>query len=175
VFDGQAGLHQNRFRDYDPAVGGYPQSDPIGLAGGSRSTYAYGNGNSLSRTDPTGQSAVAIPVGVVVAVGVAACYIVPNCWQGLEDAANALLNPPLSDPMFSKALPPGYWPGDKGAEEWGRRHGIGADAGRRRFHKAKQGCPGSKPTDVFGVNPDTGAVVDPEGEVIDNLGEVNAK
>ena len=31
VFDGQAGLHANVFRDYDPAVGRYPQSDPIGL------------------------------------------------------------------------------------------------------------------------------------------------
>jgi RHS repeat-associated protein len=34
VFDGQAGLHQNGFRDYDPATGGYVESDPIGLAAG---------------------------------------------------------------------------------------------------------------------------------------------
>jgi len=30
VFDGQAGLHQNGFRDYDPAVGRYAEADPIG-------------------------------------------------------------------------------------------------------------------------------------------------
>jgi RHS repeat-associated protein len=29
VFDGQAGLHQNYFRDYDPAIGRYVESDPI--------------------------------------------------------------------------------------------------------------------------------------------------
>jgi RHS repeat-associated protein len=33
IFDGQAGLHLNGFRDYDPAIGGYPESDPIGLMG----------------------------------------------------------------------------------------------------------------------------------------------
>jgi len=53
VFDGQAGLHQNGFRDFDPAVGRYAESDPIGLVGGIN-TYAYGNGNSLSNTDPSG-------------------------------------------------------------------------------------------------------------------------
>jgi len=29
VFDCQAGLHQNSFRDYDPAIGRYIESDPI--------------------------------------------------------------------------------------------------------------------------------------------------
>jgi RHS repeat-associated protein len=30
-----AGLHYNYFRDHDPAVGRYVESDPIGLEGGS--------------------------------------------------------------------------------------------------------------------------------------------
>lgn len=46
--------HQNYARDYDPQVGRYVESDPIGLAGGGYSTYAYGNGNPLSNVDPTG-------------------------------------------------------------------------------------------------------------------------
>jgi RHS repeat-associated protein len=35
----ETGLFYNYFRNYDPQVGGYLESDPIGLAGGSYSTY----------------------------------------------------------------------------------------------------------------------------------------
>jgi RHS repeat-associated protein len=55
VFDGQAGLHANGYRDcYDPAIGRYCEPDPIGLMGGSYSTYAYVNGNPISYIDPFG-------------------------------------------------------------------------------------------------------------------------
>jgi hypothetical protein len=72
-------------------------------------------------------------------------------------------------------LPPGYWPADTGAAEWGRRTGVGAREGKGRFHGIKQGCPGSKATDVFGVDPKTGDVVDPTGEVVGNLDDVKSK
>jgi len=50
----------NYERDYDSATGRYIESDPIGLAGGSYSTYAYANGNPVSQIDPLGEAG-AIP------------------------------------------------------------------------------------------------------------------
>lgn len=52
-YDAVAGLHYNYFRDYDPAVGRYVESDPIGLAGGLN-TYGYVNANPVALSDPTG-------------------------------------------------------------------------------------------------------------------------
>jgi RHS repeat-associated protein len=53
IFDGQAGLHQNWMRDFDPATGRYAQSDPIGLNGGVN-TYAYVGGYPTRWIDPSG-------------------------------------------------------------------------------------------------------------------------
>lgn len=63
VFDGQTGLHQNYFRDYDPATGRYVESDPIGLAGGSYSTYAYVGGNPITNWDPSGTGPIGTAIG----------------------------------------------------------------------------------------------------------------
>jgi RHS repeat-associated protein len=50
----ESGLNYNYFRDYDPQVGRYVESDPLGLQGGSYSTYAYTDGDPISELDPLG-------------------------------------------------------------------------------------------------------------------------
>jgi RHS repeat-associated protein len=46
--------HYNYFRDYDPSLGRYIESDPIGLKGGL-STFLYVFGRPLFAIDPKGQ------------------------------------------------------------------------------------------------------------------------
>jgi len=52
-FDGESGLHYNYFRDYDPSLGRYIQSDPIGLEGGLN-TYGYVDGGPTRSVDLLG-------------------------------------------------------------------------------------------------------------------------
>jgi len=52
-FDAETGLHYNYFRDYDPSIGRYLQSDPVGLRGGP-STFLYVGANPLYWIDPMG-------------------------------------------------------------------------------------------------------------------------
>ena len=49
-YDQETGTHYNYFRDYDPSIGRYVQSDPVGLNGGTN-TYLYANANSLVEKD----------------------------------------------------------------------------------------------------------------------------
>lgn len=51
--DEATGLHYNYFRDYDPTIGRYIQSDPIGLNGGIN-TYGYVGGNPVIYIDGYG-------------------------------------------------------------------------------------------------------------------------
>ena len=52
-YDAETGTHYNYFRDYDPGIGRYLQSDPIGLGGGV-ATFSYSGEDPLRRVDPSG-------------------------------------------------------------------------------------------------------------------------
>ena len=67
-YDTETNLAYNVNRDYDPSIGRYIQSDPIGLAGGIN-TYTYVGGNPLSRIDPDGLSVATIGGGLILLGG----------------------------------------------------------------------------------------------------------
>jgi RHS repeat-associated protein len=74
----------NYSRDYDPQVGRYIESDPIGLAGRSYSTYLYASGSPISVADPLGLYGVAasagfhLPISPGIAVGPAVSSSIDN-------------------------------------------------------------------------------------------------
>lgn len=51
--DKETNTHYNYYRDYDPSIGRYVESDPIGLDAGIN-TYAYVENNPLGFADPLG-------------------------------------------------------------------------------------------------------------------------
>jgi RHS repeat-associated protein len=52
--DKETNTNYNVNRDYDPAIGRYIESDPIGLDGDSLSTYIYVLNNAIGMSDPLG-------------------------------------------------------------------------------------------------------------------------
>ncbi len=99
-FDQETNLHYNYFRDYDPSIGRYITSDPIGLAGGLN-TYAYALQNPVFYTDPTGEAVPAV---------IAACAANPACANGVRAAIGGVIGgfsaavSALSDPCFDGDL-----------------------------------------------------------------------
>ena len=94
-YDQETTLNYNYRRDYDPSVGRYVESDPIGLKGGSYSTYTYVRDNPISATDPLGL-AVNFKACVVACIGAFA----PLCLRpavAYSVCALCLLLPPPAD------------------------------------------------------------------------------
>ena len=55
-FDAESGLYYYRARYYDPALGMFIQSDPIGFAAGDLNIYAYVGNDPANWSDPSGYS-----------------------------------------------------------------------------------------------------------------------
>ena len=70
----------NYFRDYDPSIGRYIESDPIGLRGGIN-TFAYVHA-PLGKADPKGLAAIAL-------APLASCG--PPCWAAMGIVAGSML------------------------------------------------------------------------------------
>ena len=103
-YDQETGLHYNGFRYYHPGMGQYVQPDPIGLRGGSFSTYAYVNGNPLRYADSTGESAATVAACVVVATSAYFVYKY-NKFVKCVEKCSVCPNNPQGDPNISCGAP----------------------------------------------------------------------
>jgi RHS repeat-associated protein len=104
-FDQETGSFYNWMRDYDPSLGRYVQSDPIGLEGGIN-TFVYARANPLMYTDPRGEAWI-LPAIVIGGVVVGAAIIInnskpkPKADGGFSGAAN--------DSEYDRTCPPDNW------------------------------------------------------------------
>ena len=164
LYDSETNLHYNGYRDYDPQVGRYTESDPVGLSGGIN-TYGYVGANPIRNTDPRGLNPVAgataggeigtaIFPGVGTVVGVIAGAGV-GWWIADKVSGISLAKPkPGSKP---KGCPTGTKPIDQ-------IPGLDKD----NIHGIKDGV-GAGPRDWTGIAPNGDVITgDSKGEAVNH-------
>ena len=82
-YDGESGLHYNRFRYYDPEIGRFVSQDPIGLMGGIN-VYIYAS-NPIEWVDPFGlasKSSFAVRHGPSAPQKINGKFPINSCFAG---------------------------------------------------------------------------------------------
>jgi RHS repeat-associated protein len=111
--DRETGKSQNYFRDYDPAIGRYAQSDPVGLKAGVN-TYGYVLQQPTMLIDPTGENPVVVVGACVVAVTAIWYTYKKNRLVKCLKECNICTNHPRKDDPGYKCIPPKLDEGDTG-------------------------------------------------------------
>jgi RHS repeat-associated protein len=158
----ETGLMYNYFRDYDPRTGSYVESDPIGLAGGQVSTYAYVQGNPISEVDPFGMSgwpwgSISPAEAQSLSLQQQLSYVASQAWNYLT--GNIGLNAGYHQGPLGNSIEVGGALGGNGAvcgyvtqcstAGWGHMAAVGIGGGATLGPKA---CTGVTPSaGVFGV------------------------
>ena len=105
----RARTHYNYFRDYDPQTGRYIESDPIGLYGGSYSTYSYAGDSPVIFYDPTGlRCTYSQSSGSLTCVNDSTGQLYVNC-TGYSGIGSGLDNPAAQPIMDVGPLPQGLY------------------------------------------------------------------
>ncbi|QLQ33455.1 MAG: RHS repeat-associated core domain-containing protein [Candidatus Thiothrix singaporensis] len=102
-YDAESGLHQNWHRTYDPSLGRYISSDPIGLVGGLN-TYGYVGQSPLVYRDRSGLDAETLAGVTAIPTALEVCSANPAvCGLGLSGvtgwAAGTLIYPHIAEPL----------------------------------------------------------------------------
>jgi len=100
-WDAATGLSQNWNRDYDPTLGRYIESDPIGLAGGVN-THLYAEANPIRAVDPDGEVAFGLPLILPLPVLVDPAAVAAVCGSATGVAIGNIISEMFSDPLPPK-------------------------------------------------------------------------
>ncbi|GGX96902.1 hypothetical protein GJV26_09175 [Massilia dura] len=126
-YDRESNLFYNYFREYDPQLGRYVQSDPIGIDGGVN-TYAYAGGNPVIFIDPEGLAATGAQLGGIIGGAIGGRFGNPGIGRTIGSAAGSAIEDfctsgPKCDELNKKVQDAKYRAGKLGACKAGMSRG----------------------------------------------------